>query len=244
MLFKFAGEEGYCAENVIKRIKRPVLIDKPAEIYSVGQAVLLLMAANQGEKSLIPYLVIGFFAGLRSSELETLDWNEINLHGKKIEVKAEKAKTSRRRFVEMSENLCAWLKPYEKTEGPIVSVGWRDRLQKLFKSAKEPKHEFDFDAWPRNGLRHSYGSYHYAFHQDANKTASQMGHETTKMLFAHYRELVSFEQAEQYWNIFPPENGWLMISPEPKKRKISAKDIQAVNRVMQRLQKTQLTEFQ
>jgi integrase len=69
--------------------------------------------------------------GLRSSELETLDWNEINLHRKIIEVKAEKAKTSWRRFVEMSDNLCAGLKPYEKMEGPIVSIGSRDRLQRL-----------------------------------------------------------------------------------------------------------------
>ena len=30
-----------------------------------------------------------------------------------------------------------------------------------------------------------------------------MGHEGAHMIFNHYREIVTPEQAERYWNIFP-----------------------------------------
>ena len=56
---------------------------------------------------------------------------------------------------------------------------------------------------PENGLRHSFGSYHLAKHGNANALALEMGHTTTKEIFAHYRELVRPEDAERYWNIRP-----------------------------------------
>jgi integrase len=204
MLFKHAVEEGYCAESPVKRIKKPKLLDKPVEIFQVHEARMILSAAHQFDPVLVPYLAIGFFAGLRSCELETLDWNEINLASKRIEVTAENAKTSQRRLVAISENLCAWLKPHEKMDGLIVSPGWRERLQKLVKRT-------ELTVWPRNGLRHSFGSYHLAQCEDASKTALQMGHESNKMLFRHYRELVTPEDAFAYWNILPPE-GSVMLS--------------------------------
>ena len=30
--------------------------------------------------------------------------------------------------------------------------------------------------WPHDGLRHSYGTWHFALYQDLGKTAAQMGH--------------------------------------------------------------------
>ena len=32
-----------------------------------------------------------------------------------------------------------------------------------------------------------------------------MGHVTPHMIFNHYREIVTPEEAERYWNIFPPK---------------------------------------
>ena len=47
---------------------------------------------------LAPVLVLGAFAGLRTAEIERLDWSEVNLGGKFIEMKAKKAKTRARRL--------------------------------------------------------------------------------------------------------------------------------------------------
>lgn len=228
MLAKFGMEEGHCAANVIKRIPKPSLIDKPVEIFTVAEAARILFAGLQFTPSLVPYLAIGLFAGLRSSELETLDWKEINLFAKTIEVQAAKAKTSSRRVVHISDNLVTWLQPHEKQEGQIVTCGWRDRLQKLAKQA-------GFEKWPNNVLRHSFGSYHLAHHQNAALTALEMGHETSNMLFKHYRAVVTKEAAGHYWNVIPPVKGLMFtpIVPPPQKGVLTNETKEAIRQEVQ-----------
>jgi integrase len=60
--------------------------------------------------------------------------------------------------------------------------------------------------WPTNALRHSFASYRLAKFQDAPALALQMGHTATAMLFSHYREVVTLEQAEAYWSILPTQD--------------------------------------
>ena len=57
---------------------------------------------------------------------------------------------------------------------------------------------YDF---PRNTLRHSFASYHLALHHDAAKAALEIGHNTTDILFRHYRELVTPEDARDWFMI-------------------------------------------
>jgi len=223
MLFKHATEEGYCAENPVKRIKKPKLVDKEVEIYKVSEATVLLSAAHHFDSALVPCIAIGLFAGLRRSEIEKLDWNEINLESRRIEVKAASAKTSQRRFVTISENLYKWLKPHEKMEGSVVFIGWSDRWEKLFKKTEITKR-------PKNGLRHSFGSYHLARFEDASKTAMQMGHESNKMLYAHYRKLVTPEDAESYWNIIPPKGAIMLTHQTDRTRQSNAAKVKRLIR--------------
>jgi hypothetical protein len=58
-------------------------------------------------------------------------------------------------------------------------------------------------AWPNNGLRHSFASYHLAHLGDAARLALELGHTNQELLFRHYRELVTPDQAEKYWSIRP-----------------------------------------
>ncbi len=197
MLFSFAVERGYCAENPVAQIERPTLTDKPPEIFTVNEAAQLLAAAQMHAKlELVPYVAIGLFAGLRASELDALAWKEVNLAERMIEVTAIKAKTRKRRILDISANLAAWLSPYAGAEGAIAPCCWRERLQKLSKLAS-------LERWPQNVLRHSFASYHLAKHKNAALTALQLGHADTTMLFAHYRELVKPAAAERYWEIVP-----------------------------------------
>jgi integrase len=57
--------------------------------------------------------------------------------------------------------------------------------------------------WPVNALRHSFASYHLARGQNAAQTSLQLGHAESAILFRHYRELVTAEAAEAFWQIFP-----------------------------------------
>ena len=60
----------------------------------------------------LPYWAIGGFAGLRSSELERLDWADVHLDSDLVEVKAAKSKTASRRFVPIRPALKTWLARY------------------------------------------------------------------------------------------------------------------------------------
>ena len=55
-------------------------------------------------------------------------------------------------------------------------------------------------AWPENALRHSFVSYHLAFYNDVARTEIQAGHDR-KVLFRHYRELVTAASAEEFWAV-------------------------------------------
>ena len=61
--------------------------------------------------SLLPYLAIGFFAGIRRAELERLNWREVKLDQGFVEVSAKNSKTARRRLARSEPNLDAWIRP-------------------------------------------------------------------------------------------------------------------------------------
>jgi hypothetical protein len=55
---------------------------------------------------------------------------------------------------------------------------------------------------PPNFARHSYCSYHYALHRNENLTAAEAGN-SPNVIFSNYREMVTPEQAKDYWEIRP-----------------------------------------
>jgi integrase len=71
----------------------------------------------------LPYWVLGGFAGLRSSELRRLEWEDISFEHKLVEVPATKSKTGRsRRLIPLRPGLDAWLAPYKGRTGKILPV--------------------------------------------------------------------------------------------------------------------------
>ena len=150
---------------------------------------------------LLPLLAIGAFAGLRTAELLRLEWSNLKFSGKgSVEVTARKAKSAKRRVITMSDNLRAWLEPYAASTGKL----WQTSESAFHKASKKVGIAAGLPKWPQNGLRHSFASYHLAKHQDAPRLALDMGHISPKMIFDHYREIVTPEEAERYWQIFPP----------------------------------------
>jgi integrase len=194
-LFGFAKKHGYCAIDPTKQLEAPRLDEPPPGILTISQATKLLNAA-QYEPLILPFIAIGLFAGLRTSELLRLDWSEVDMSEKVIEVSAKKAKSRARRIVEMSENLLLWLRPYVKQTGAVVS----NDVRILFKNIRDVA---EIKEWPKNAMRHSFGSYHLAFHKNAPRTSLEMGHDNPEQLFQSYRELVKPKDAEQYWKIMP-----------------------------------------
>lgn len=96
--------------------------------------------------------------------------------------------------MKIEPSLAAWLR--KSPSGAVRPINCRTKLLLVRERAMLKR-------WPANCLRHSYASYHLAKFEDASALALQMGHTTTAMIFEHYREVVTPEAAEEYWNIRP-----------------------------------------
>jgi integrase len=196
VLFSYAERRRIIDSNPILRTARPKLADLPPEIFTVDELSALLNAAAKRAPHVVPMLAIGAFAGVREAEIKRLDWSEVDQTRGHIEIKSSKAKSARRRIVEIQPNLREWLRPYAEMTGPVVPANSRKKLDLVRKAAKLAR-------WPKNGLRHGYASYRLAAIHDAPRVASELGHTSPQMLYSTYRELVIPEEAERYWLISP-----------------------------------------
>jgi integrase len=191
--FAFALKRKYATTNPLKGIDKSRGDTKP-EVLTVEQTVRLLESASP---EILPYFAIGAFAGLRASEIERLDWRDIDFDENEIAVNGE-GKTGER-HVDMLPNLREWLLPLRKHTGKITPKNFR----KHFDEAREAA---GIVPWPDNALRHSYGSFHLKRFGDDAQTRLQMGHwRDSTVLFQHYRRAVTRRNAERYWNIRPAQ---------------------------------------
>jgi integrase len=200
-LFWQAKKWGLVKENPVTEIE--ILTDRRVKaklpgILSLEQAAKLLETAPQ---SVLPVVAIGLFAGLRSSEINQLRWEDVRWEKRVIDCSAKITKTASRRLVEMSDNLLEWLAPYRNATGKIFQYGCAQQIREVTAAGRAS----GIAKWPQNALRHSFGSNHLAMYENAPKTALQMGHENgeTKTLLAHYTNARTKEEAKAYWNIRP-----------------------------------------
>lgn len=158
------------------------------------QAVLDLAATTPSGRKLIPYLVIGAFAGVRSAEMCRMTWEEnIDLDKGTIILGSNITKMRRRRVIYMEPVLIVWLKAFTST-GPVVKTADpHRRLASLKKTS-----------WPHNALRHSAVSYLMALHRNAALVADQCGH-TEAELQASYKAITTSEQSLKWFNLKPPQ---------------------------------------
>jgi integrase len=196
-LLAYGVKRDYLDKNVCSAIDSHKLPDSPPEIYLPDQLSAMLAAASP---AVLPGLVIGAFAGLRTAELLRLEWSDIDIVRAFIKVSARKSKTAQRRVIQMQPCLRAWLAPYQGRTSPIGPRDERTLHRAWYALAKAA----GLDTLPRNGLRHSFASYHLAKFQNAAALALDMGHTSAKLIFSHYREVVTPDEAERYWSIFPP----------------------------------------
>jgi len=185
-------------DEVEARIAPPEKI----QIYTPGEMATLLMTCSQATRAyrrLGTYLAIGAFAGLRSQEIQRLDWRDVGIGtgSKYIQVSAENAKTRRRRLVPITDNLKAWLAADAKPGGPVWPCGRGTLIWYMNELGKKSGIR-----WRKNALRHSYISYRLAQIPDVAKVALEAGN-SPSIIFRHYRELVMPEAAAEWFAIMP-----------------------------------------
>jgi integrase len=183
--------------------------DGAIEIYSPEELTALLAKADA---KLIPFLAIGAFSGLRSSEIMRLDWSDVRMDNGEPCIIVQKGKVKlrgkSRRIVPMSENLRAWLKPHAKKNGSVwpYSVPYLyEMLRELAPKAEALLRETEQKAtleWKANALRHSFISYRVASIKNVAQVALEAGN-SPQMIFSNYRELVTEQDAAKWFSLSP-----------------------------------------
>jgi integrase len=192
-LFEFARQRGWILSNPLKDVPKAKVTGKPPGILSPEQVARLLESASE---EILPLFTLGVFAGLRSAEIERLEWCHIKWDERLVEVPALSSKTASRRLVTIPLNAALWLEPYRGRSGRICPSNHRRRIV-------EDRRKAGITDWPSNALRHSYASCHLAMFKDAPALSLELGHTTPQIVFAHYRELVRPSEAERFWKIVP-----------------------------------------
>jgi integrase len=174
--------------------------ESEVEAYTVAEVKAIMDAAMEHKlySCAVPSFAIGLFAGLRPTEAIGLDWKDVCFKSNRIRVSPQTAKRRRSRLVDMPSNLVEWLRPHAQESGLVISspMTYRRAKEAIFKDAKVKA--------IADGFRHSFGTYHLALNEDANKTANQMGHRgNTDLVFSHYRKLVPKEDGKAFFEITP-----------------------------------------
>jgi integrase len=199
--YTFAIDKNYCAINPAERIKRPKVDDEPIGLLTPDQTEALLNQAIKDRKDLVGSIAIAAFAGPRRSELCALNWEEIHRQEREAEVKASKAKTRQRRIISINATLAKWLEVYGLDKGPVSVTHnadvWGKWVRELAQSA-------GIEVWPKNALRHGFGSYFFALIKDEARVAAEMGN-SPEMVHRHYRAIVTGDNCSRFWAILPPQ---------------------------------------
>ncbi len=199
-LVRHAVSRGWLAKGIVDFEIVDTPRNKKAGAIAVFAPEEMESLLTHAEPDLIPFLVTGAFAGLRSAEIERLDWREVDLVHGHVEVTAANAKTASRRLAPVTENLKAWLAPLHRQTGRVFELSTTGgnlttRLQALAKRA-------GLDGWRRNALRHSFISNRVADVQNVSQVALEAGN-SPAIIFSAYRSVVTPAEAGKFFALVP-----------------------------------------
>lgn len=94
------------------------------KILSPDSVERLLHAAAKFDPTLIPYIAIPVFTGLRKETLKKLDWSDVQLSNGQMYIPDFKGKNHKPYPVPLTDNLVKWLKPFEQESGSLLGLSY------------------------------------------------------------------------------------------------------------------------
>jgi integrase len=200
----FCRSKKWITENPAAAIKVKVP-NSDVVILDPAQAKSLLKASLEYKEcdSLVPYVAVSLFAGLRPGEAEQLHWEQIHFESDQIEVRGATSKGRETRFVKIEPTLRSWLDDHRRKKGPLVGANFRKHWEAVRRKAG---YQFAGDddgvPWPPDVMRHSFGSYWLATHADRPHLAELMGN-SVQIIKKHYRKPPPPRVAGEFWALLP-----------------------------------------
>lgn len=239
-LFNFARKRGYLPKDhdEASKIEKVHEAHAPIEVWSPEEMMRLLESApiemepdrdgisNRSRRAFLPCMAIAAFAGLRSQEIQRLDWQDIKLHDGVILVRdvvaGERNKTGKR-TAPLLPNLRAWLEPFAKKSGriwPFCHIHYYDAQRSIAETTV--RDELPALEWRHNALRHSFISYRVQLLQNRHTVAEEAGN-TPNVIRKHYLEielpngrLITKKEAVKWFSIFPDSKLQPIIKDDPQ----------------------------
>ena len=187
-LWSLAMARGYVHRNPALAVEMPRPELRPPAIHTPAQVRQVLEAARAIDADVCRLLAVQYFAGLRPAEASRI--SDADILPDHVQVAGHHAKTRQRRLVTIHPALRAWL----AIGGHLPVTNRVRRYYRVRESAGVP--------WAHDVTRHSFVTYHLAHWRSASQTALEAGH-TEVVLFRHYREVVTPDQAAEFWAVLP-----------------------------------------
>lgn len=162
-------------------------------VYTADDLTKIL--AKCDDKDLLPFVVLGAFAGPRPSEICRLEWADLHFDSGEIFIARGKVRTAGHRVAPLLPACAAWLSKIKKQKGPLTRlVDFSHPLQEVLRSAGV--------AAVHDGLRHSFISYRQAVLKDLGQVSSETG-TNEKTLTRRYCRPVKAADAEAWFQVLP-----------------------------------------
>jgi integrase len=197
VFFTWCQGQEWIRKNPAAGIPEKKVDEEEVEILSLDEARKLLKTTMESYPRQVPWLVLGMFAGMRRSEAQAAQWEDIDWEQNVIKVRSAKLRSVSTRYVELTPPARAFLEIFKQESGPINS-GIYARRNELKEISEKTGIECS-----RNVYRHSFGSYHLAAHRNRHATMDQMGHENLQTFVRFYRRPIPKLLAEAYWLLSP-----------------------------------------
>jgi integrase len=131
-MWEYAILREWASSNPVHKVPKPKVKRKEPTTYTVEETEKILNKAWETDRSLVPYLALALFAGMRSSALDRLEFNEVDFDEKFILVPEEKAKNEQRAIIQhLPENLWLWLKGSKRADYQIEIRDYYERRKRV-----------------------------------------------------------------------------------------------------------------
>jgi integrase len=203
-VFNYGIKRGVLADNPIARLDFVERPRREVEVIANEHVTRMLEHALAEDLALLPFLVLGFFCGIRpDGELQKLVWSDIHLADRTVVIRSEVSKTRRRRFPELSENAAAWLEAYQRCGGQSFGKVVPYAESELRRRRKTNQIAAGLARWVHQGMRHTFCSNWLALHKDINKLVLLSGHDSVDTMWRHYFRGTTETDARAFWAIQP-----------------------------------------
>lgn len=214
-------QRGWVADNPWEVVDIEPLAHGKPRILSLEQVrTLLRVAADEDGQPLLPFLILGLFAGPRVAENRRLTWDSLSLVSgeEALILDPDQTKTGSRRAIPLPEVAVAWLRRYSgprtgliapkafnfRRERLLARCGFRVKARisnnggdTVMPIGGQPRWD-----WPRNGLRHTYCSFAVAHLRNLDEVALRAGN-SVRVLRRDYVSAVSAKEGDEYFSLYP-----------------------------------------